>query len=510
MKYIITFLLFSTLPLFAQVTVVSTTPANNATNVPLSTTLSITFNKAVDTTGLKGQDWVFSNIDSGDVYFNAAATILYATPQLDTNKAYFVAVLFARGQDGSTLTSPQVFYFTTGSAFPSTTVSGTVSSGATGVSPENAIVALSTASLETQNEGPPPFAAWANVNSDGTFTIPYVVNGTYWPIAVKDVNNDGNLEGEYPDVFAFGDSIVVTGNVTGLTLTFERPEPISYASAYHQADSIKTTNLPPDCVLKEVSVYDVDSTGNVMDWQFYYTQTSTMKAYVVHVGFGEHSSEEEDDTSYAQWLYGHYKPNANAGQAAELTTVIPAVENGGGKAFRTQPNPENYEFRIEAMLGDQTWTQFSELVPDTTKWYWGVTYYFGYGDQDNMWYTTKEYRFLCDFSTGALIGSATDVKGISKTVPEVFTLEQNYPNPFNPSTTIRFCVPTRGHVRLAIYDILGRPVAELANEEMSAGSYERTWNSNVASGLYFYRIEAVSVADPGKRFVDVKKMVLLR
>jgi hypothetical protein len=48
------------------------------------------------------------------------------------------------------------------------------------------------------------------------------------------------------------------------------------------------------------------------------------------------------------------------------------------------------------------------------------------------------------------------------------------------------------------------------NEEMNAGNFEKTWNANVASGLYLYRLEAVSVTDPGKRFVDVKKMILLK
>jgi hypothetical protein len=56
----------------------------------------------------------------------------------------------------------------------------------------------------------------------------------------------------------------------------------------------------------------------------------------------------------------------------------------------------------------------------------------------------------------------------------------------------------------------GQQVAELANEEIGAGNFERVWNADVASGLYFYRIEAVSVSDPGKRFVDVKKMILLK
>jgi hypothetical protein len=91
-----------------------------------------------------------------------------------------------------------------------------------------------------------------------------------------------------------------------------------------------------------------------------------------------------------------------------------------------------------------------------------------------------------------------------------YSLNQNYPNPFNPSTTIRFSVPERSQVRVTIFNLLGQQIAELANEEMSAGNFERVWNANVASGLYFYRLEAVSVSDPSKRFVGVKKMVLMK
>ncbi len=94
--------------------------------------------------------------------------------------------------------------------------------------------------------------------------------------------------------------------------------------------------------------------------------------------------------------------------------------------------------------------------------------------------------------------------------PSQWNLQQNFPNPFNPSTTMRFSIPSRSRVRLTIFNLLGQQIAELANEEMNVGSHERTWNANVASGMYFYRIEAVSVNDPTKRFVDVKKMVLVR
>lgn len=95
-------------------------------------------------------------------------------------------------------------------------------------------------------------------------------------------------------------------------------------------------------------------------------------------------------------------------------------------------------------------------------------------------------------------------------LPKEFALRQNFPNPFNPATTIQFSVPTKCRVKLAIFNLLGQRVAELVNEEMNSGSYERTWNANVASGMYFYRLEAVSASDPGIRYVEVKKMVLLR
>jgi hypothetical protein len=85
-----------------------------------------------------------------------------------------------------------------------------------------------------------------------------------------------------------------------------------------------------------------------------------------------------------------------------------------------------------------------------------------------------------------------------------FTLEQNYPNPFNPSTTISFVIPSKVYVTLKVFDILGREIAILASEELSAGNYSRKWNAaNISSGIYFYRIEAGS-------FTDTKKLLLLK
>lgn len=89
-------------------------------------------------------------------------------------------------------------------------------------------------------------------------------------------------------------------------------------------------------------------------------------------------------------------------------------------------------------------------------------------------------------------------------IPKVFSLSQNYPNPFNPTTTIKYALPIATKVNIKIYDILGREVKTLVNEFKDAGFYEIKFDgTNIASGVYFYRIEA------GK-FVQSKKMVIIK
>ena len=86
--------------------------------------------------------------------------------------------------------------------------------------------------------------------------------------------------------------------------------------------------------------------------------------------------------------------------------------------------------------------------------------------------------------------------------PRVFNLSQNYPNPFNPATTLRFSVADARFVTLKVFDILGREVATLVNEQLRPGNYSIQWNgSSLASGVYFYRIEAGN-------FRQTKKMLL--
>jgi len=85
-----------------------------------------------------------------------------------------------------------------------------------------------------------------------------------------------------------------------------------------------------------------------------------------------------------------------------------------------------------------------------------------------------------------------------------YSLTQNYPNPFNPTTTISFSLPSKSFVSLKVFDILGRDVASIISEEMSAGNYSRQWKADkMSSGIYFYRLQAGS-------FIETKKLVLLK
>jgi len=98
----------------------------------------------------------------------------------------------------------------------------------------------------------------------------------------------------------------------------------------------------------------------------------------------------------------------------------------------------------------------------------------------------------------------------SNQVPVKFELYQNYPNPFNPKTIIKFDIsspspPSKGDlVVLRVYDVLGREVATLVNEELKPGTYEIEWDAtNFPSGVYYYTLTAGG-------FFQSRKMVLIK
>jgi hypothetical protein len=102
------------------------------------------------------------------------------------------------------------------------------------------------------------------------------------------------------------------------------------------------------------------------------------------------------------------------------------------------------------------------------------------------------------------VQSTTAVRELSADGPISFSLDQNYPNPFNPSTTIRYELPRSSWVSLHVYSVLGQDVAALVNETRPAGVFtERFDAANLASGVYYYRLQAGD-------FVSTRKMVVLK
>ncbi|MCF8240819.1 MAG: T9SS type A sorting domain-containing protein, partial [Melioribacteraceae bacterium] len=102
----------------------------------------------------------------------------------------------------------------------------------------------------------------------------------------------------------------------------------------------------------------------------------------------------------------------------------------------------------------------------------------------------------------------TDIKN-KEFLPKDYSLFQNYPNPFNPSTIISYALPENSFVTIKVYDMLGREVITLVNDEKSPGIHSVTWNaenrygSKVASGTYIYTIKT-------EKFYQAKKLIMLK
>jgi hypothetical protein len=106
---------------------------------------------------------------------------------------------------------------------------------------------------------------------------------------------------------------------------------------------------------------------------------------------------------------------------------------------------------------------------------------------------------LTSYCTSPLVGVTSN-----PVVPLTYALAQNYPNPFNPKTVITYQIPEQTFVTLKVYNLIGQEVATLVNEKKEAGSYDIEFDgSNLASGMYFYKITSGD-------FTDVKKMILVK
>ena len=120
------------------------------------------------------------------------------------------------------------------------------------------------------------------------------------------------------------------------------------------------------------------------------------------------------------------------------------------------------------------------------------------------------YRRVVTVGAGEVVNADPPSDTEEEFLPEGFALKQNYPNPFNPATVITFNIPVRGFVILKVYDLLGREVATLVNEERNPGVYNEKFEAdNLPSATYIYSLILQSSVD-GKTFNENKKMLLIK
>jgi len=160
---------------------------------------------------------------------------------------------------------------------------------------------------------------------------------------------------------------------------------------------------------------------------------------------------------------------------------------------RNSPNPD-YRFLLSYHDSTEVWSDTFQINSQANI-----------GTYPFVFYARDREGNLSDSVVHIVVVIApTSVEPFKTGGAERFKLFQNSPNPFNPATTISFSVPGKSLVSLKVFDALGREVSILLAEELPSGTYTRHWNAaGLASGMYFYRLQAGS-------FTETRKLILLR
>jgi hypothetical protein len=257
---------------------------------------------------------------------------------------------------------------------------------------------------------------------------------------------------------------------------------------------------------------------------YYWELISTVDAYHL-LGYSEIVSTLQDSTgessaihyfqviAHSEWPVAYWISPPDSGWSVDNLAPCPPLGLEGEQSYVPEgltliwdPNTEADLSHYHVYRGDDIGFvpdpgNLVACTPDTNTfdgdWNWGFRYCYKVAAVDIHGNESEYAVLLTDEVTG------------DDTPPATSFLGQNYPNPFNPSTTISFGLSGPGLVSLRIYDVAGRLVRVLVDEERPAGRYDETWNGldeaggEIASGIYFYSLEAGD-------FKETRKMVLLR
>ncbi|MBI1937865.1 MAG: T9SS type A sorting domain-containing protein [Ignavibacteriales bacterium] len=182
----------------------------------------------------------------------------------------------------------------------------------------------------------------------------------------------------------------------------------------------------------------------------------------------------------------------------ELVFFAASTEDGYVKLeWETATEINNFGFSVQRKTDNEVWEEIGFVHGHGNS---NSPKYYLFVDQSppggEVFYRIKQIDFDGAFKYYGPVDVAVNIAR--------FTLNQNFPNPFNPVTTISYWLPEKTNVKLVVFDILGREVAELVNGEQASGVYNIKFDgSNLNSGIYFYRLDA-------GEFTDVKKLLLVK
>jgi hypothetical protein len=282
--------------------------------------------------------------------------------------------------------------------------------------------------------------------------------------------------------------------------------------------NVPAANIPPvDSVADEVSVSNAfDVIGNTLWFTTYcqgsgylqpkifkstdrgYTWTASPRLATLE-GYG-FSMRDANTGIVSNTSFGSICRTNNGWATSDTVLVLSGTYGlravdwlAGGNAIAIVGGPTGTGMSAISLDGGTTWTQ--QAVPSGV----GRLYVVRFVDPTTGWAAGNAGAIL-KWTGSPLVG----VEEKTPLLPDGYSLSQNFPNPFNPGTTIEYAIPREAAVELKVYDMLGREIATLVDEQKPAGSYSVRFDAySMASGVYYYTLKAGT-------FVSTKSLILMK
>ncbi len=325
------------------------------------------------------------------------------------------------------------------------------------------------------------------------------------------------------NTYTFGNDLVLTvnsvGNIGSVSVQLVDQTLNSLPNAYNRYYVISTDQGGSASGYNvNVRQYYSDGTNGSSNEVPAYGGDLDPQAWIEGIGglyFGPYQSSSNTSENWTQYngVTGNLEANWFVSDATEETALpvelasygLENFDDGVSVNWTTATETDNLGFILErSTMPDSGFTQVASYLSSSALKGQGtvsVETKYEYVDYTSLMAGETYYYRLSDVD---ISGTRHVLETKSITRPLDYNLYQNYPNPFNPTTAIQFSLQKSGKTVLAVYDILGRKVATLLNQEMKSGAHVVNWNArNFASGIYFYRLQSGS-------FTQVKKMMLIK